>query len=158
MTVGQSPTCSFSVSNGREVLFLLPFRAVLGAIHVQVTDRPSPNAPSLTQKIIVQMVYTHSSLTIVFAFASCHPCNRRGTWVEEYYVLYNYKECVEKRLHTRRSSRQKRCNSGHGNETEKRASSVRTGKYILEGQREQVKVTGSYNRCSCKWWHLGSHK
>ena len=40
VTVGQSPTCSFSVSDGREVLFLSPFRAVLGAIHVQVTDRP----------------------------------------------------------------------------------------------------------------------
>ena len=35
--------------DGREVLFLSPFRAVLGAIHVQVTDRPSPDAPSLTQ-------------------------------------------------------------------------------------------------------------
>ena len=44
VTVGQSPTCSFSVSDGREVLFLSPFRAVLGAIHVQVTDRPSPDA------------------------------------------------------------------------------------------------------------------
>ena len=31
------------------MLFLSPFRAVLGAIHVQVTDRPSPDAPSLTQ-------------------------------------------------------------------------------------------------------------
>ena len=49
MTVGQSPTCSFSVSDGRQVLFLSPFRAVVGAIHVQVTDRPSPDAPSLTQ-------------------------------------------------------------------------------------------------------------
>ena len=49
MTVSQSPTCSFRVSDGREVLFLSPFRAVLGAIHVQVTDRPSPDAPSLTQ-------------------------------------------------------------------------------------------------------------
>ena len=49
VTVGQSPTCSFSVSDGREVLFLSPFRAVLGAVHVQVTDRPSPDAPSLTQ-------------------------------------------------------------------------------------------------------------
>ena len=49
MTVGQSPTCSFSVSDGREVLFLSPFRAVLGAIRVQVIDRPSPDAPSLTQ-------------------------------------------------------------------------------------------------------------
>ena len=49
MTVGQSPACSFSVSDGREVLFLSPFPAVLGAIHVQVTDRPSPDAPSLTQ-------------------------------------------------------------------------------------------------------------
>ena len=43
---------------------------------------------------------------------------------------------------------QKRCNSGHGNETENSANLVRTGEYILEGQREQVKVTGSYNRCS----------
>ena len=34
VTVGQSPTCSFSVSDGREVLFLSPFRAVLSAIHV----------------------------------------------------------------------------------------------------------------------------
>ena len=49
VTVGRSPSCSFSVSDGREVLFLSPFRAVLGAIHVQVTDRPSPDAPSLTQ-------------------------------------------------------------------------------------------------------------
>ena len=49
VTVGQSPTCSFRVSDGREVLFLSPYRAVLGAIHVQVTDRPSPDAPSLTQ-------------------------------------------------------------------------------------------------------------
>ena len=49
VTVGQSPTCSFSVSDGREVLFLSPFRAVLGEIHVQVIDRPSPDAPSLTQ-------------------------------------------------------------------------------------------------------------
>ena len=41
VTVGQSPTCSFSqVSDEREVLFLSPFRAVLGAIHVQVIDRP----------------------------------------------------------------------------------------------------------------------
>ena len=49
VTVGQSPTCCFGVSDGREVLFLSPFRAVLGAIHVQVTDRPSPDAPSITQ-------------------------------------------------------------------------------------------------------------
>ena len=49
VTVGQSPACSFSVSDGREVLFLSPFRAVLSAIHVQVTDPPSPDAPSLTQ-------------------------------------------------------------------------------------------------------------
>ena len=49
VTVSQSSACSFSVSDGREVLFLSPFRAVLGAIHVQVIDRPSPDAPSLTQ-------------------------------------------------------------------------------------------------------------
>ena len=41
----------------RKLLFLSPFRTVLCAIHVQVTDRPSPDAPSLTQAIIVQMVY-----------------------------------------------------------------------------------------------------
>ena len=50
---------------------------------------------------------------------------------------------------------QKRCNSGHGNVTENRTSLARSGEYILEGQREQVKMTGSYNRCSCKWWQIG---
>ena len=41
----------------RKLFFLSPFRTVLIAIHMQVTDRPSPDAPSLTQAIIVQMVY-----------------------------------------------------------------------------------------------------
>ena len=40
-----------------KLFFLSPFRTVLCAIHMQVTDRPSPDAPSLTQAIIVQMVY-----------------------------------------------------------------------------------------------------
>ena len=40
-----------------KLFFLSPFRTVLNAIHMQVTDRPSPDAPSLTQAIIVQMVY-----------------------------------------------------------------------------------------------------
>ena len=35
---------------------------VVCAIHVQVTDRPSPDAPSLTQAIIVQMVYSERNL------------------------------------------------------------------------------------------------
>ena len=38
---------------------------------------------------------------------------------------------------------QKRCNSGHGNVNENSANLVSSGEYILEGQREQVKVTGS---------------
>ena len=37
--------------------FLSPFRTVQSAIHMQVTDRPSPDAPSLTQALIVQMIY-----------------------------------------------------------------------------------------------------
>ena len=41
----------------RKLFFSSPFRTVLCTIHVQVTDRPSPDAPSLTQAIIVQMVY-----------------------------------------------------------------------------------------------------
>ena len=68
VTVGQSPTCSFSVSDGREVLFLSPFRAVLGAIHVQVIDRLSPDAPSLTRLIIVQMVYSNETLLLSTSF------------------------------------------------------------------------------------------
>ena len=66
VTVGQSPTCSFSVSDGREVLFLSPFRAVLGAIHVQMIDRPSPDAPSLTQ--------TNNFANGLFVSASVLPC------------------------------------------------------------------------------------
>ena len=59
MAVGQSPAYDFSVSDEqRAVFFLSPFRTVLCAIHVQVTDRPSPDAPSLTQAIIVQMVFS----------------------------------------------------------------------------------------------------
>ena len=58
VTVGQSPAYDFSVKTSRKVFFLSPFRAVLSAIHMQVADRPSPDAPSLTQTIIiVQMVY-----------------------------------------------------------------------------------------------------
>ena len=56
---GRSVICiyDFSVSDKQKAVFLSPFRTVLCAIHVQVTDRPSPDAPSLTQTIIVQMVY-----------------------------------------------------------------------------------------------------
>ena len=57
VTVGQSLAYDFSVKASRKLFFLSPFRTVLSAIHVQVTDRPSPDAPSLTQAIIVQMVY-----------------------------------------------------------------------------------------------------
>ena len=58
VTVGQSPAYDFSVSDEREaVFFSSPFPTVLSAIHMQVTDRPSPDAPSLTQAKIVQMVY-----------------------------------------------------------------------------------------------------
>ena len=44
VTVGQSPAYDFSVKTSRKVFFLSPFRTVLSAIHVQVTDRPSPDA------------------------------------------------------------------------------------------------------------------
>ena len=55
MTVGQSPAYDFfSVSDEQKAVFLV---SVLSAIHMEVTDRPSPDAPSLTQAIIVQMVY-----------------------------------------------------------------------------------------------------
>ena len=57
VTIGQSPAYDFSVKTSRKLFFLSPFRTVLSAIHMQVTDRPSPDAPSLTQAIIVQMVY-----------------------------------------------------------------------------------------------------
>ena len=53
---------------GRKLFFLSPFRTVLSAIQVQVTDRPSPDAPSLTQAIIVQMVYSKQHLSIVPSF------------------------------------------------------------------------------------------
>ena len=42
----------------RQLFFLSPFRTVLSAIHVKVTDRPSPDVLSLTQAITVQMVYS----------------------------------------------------------------------------------------------------
>ena len=56
---GRSVTCiMISVfPTSRKLFFLSPFRTVLNAIHMQVTDRLSPDAPSLTQAIIVQMVY-----------------------------------------------------------------------------------------------------
>ena len=57
VTVGQSPAYDFSVSDEQKAVFFCPFRTVLCAIHMQVTDRPSPDAPSLTQAIIVQMVH-----------------------------------------------------------------------------------------------------
>ena len=75
---------------------------------------------------------------------SATSCNRRETWVEEYcslWGMYWKTGYILKRG-------QKRCNSWHGNVTENRASLVRSGEYIPEGQREQVKVTGRYNRCS----------
>ena len=65
VTVGQSPAYDFSVPTSRKLFFLSPFRTVLSAIHMQVTDRPSPDAPSLTQAIIVQMVY-------------CKPCEQNA--------------------------------------------------------------------------------
>ena len=58
VTVGQSPAYDFSVSNEQKAVFLLSVLTVLSAIHMQVTDRLSPDAPSLTQAIIVQMVYS----------------------------------------------------------------------------------------------------
>ena len=45
----------------RKLFFLSPFQTVLCAIHVRVADRPSPDAPSLTQAIIVQMVYCQTN-------------------------------------------------------------------------------------------------
>ena len=55
--VDQSPAYDFSVTTSKKLFFLSRFRTVLSVIHMQVTDRPSPDAPSLTQAIIVQMVY-----------------------------------------------------------------------------------------------------
>ena len=56
------------------------FRTVLSAIHMQVTDRPSPDAPSLTQAIIVHMVnwstpryYVIKFLRIPAMFTSASP-------------------------------------------------------------------------------------
>ena len=49
VTVGQSSAHDFSVTASRKLFFLSSFRTVLSAIHMQVTDRPSLNAPSLTQ-------------------------------------------------------------------------------------------------------------
>ena len=46
----------------RKLFFLSPFRTVLSAIHMQVTDRVSPDAPSLTQAIFVQMVHFVSGI------------------------------------------------------------------------------------------------
>ena len=45
MTVGQLPAYDFNVTTSRKLFFLSPFRTVLSAIHMQVTDRPSPDAP-----------------------------------------------------------------------------------------------------------------
>ena len=53
MTVGQSPAYDFSVTTSRKLFFLSPFRT-LSAIHMQVTDRPSPDAPSLTKENVVE--------------------------------------------------------------------------------------------------------
>ena len=56
--VGQSPAYDFGVKTSRKLFFFSRFQTVLSAIHMQVSDRPSPDAPSLTQPIIVQMVYS----------------------------------------------------------------------------------------------------
>ena len=57
MTVGQSPAYDFSVSDEQKAVFLVSVSdcSECDSYHVQVTDRPSPDAPSLTQAIIVQM-------------------------------------------------------------------------------------------------------
>ena len=66
VTVGQSPAYDFSVSDEQKAVFLPPFRTVLSAIRIQVTDQPSPDALSLTQAIIVQMVYCSSTKFTLF--------------------------------------------------------------------------------------------
>ena len=69
VTVSQSPAYDFSVSDSRKLFLLSPFRTVLSAIHMQVTDRLSPDAPSLTQAIIVQMVYCSLSFHLRHTFS-----------------------------------------------------------------------------------------
>ena len=55
----------------RKLFFLSSFRTVLSAIHVQVTDRPSADAPSLTQAIIVQMVYYWNKAKVISVDTTC---------------------------------------------------------------------------------------
>ena len=77
----------FSVfPTSRKLFFLSLFRTVLSAIHMQVTDRPSPDAPSLTQAIIVQMVYTQAKgvrggRQTRTAGAAVAPWPRRVAWL-----------------------------------------------------------------------------
>ena len=89
MTVGQSPAYHFSVSDGQKAVFLSLFRTVLCAIHMQVTDRPSPDAPSLTQAIIVQMDWELEStpkgdkLLVWFLFRNhSHKLQLKRKWVK----------------------------------------------------------------------------
>ena len=74
MTVGQSPAYDFSVKTSRKLFFLSVFRTALSAIHMQVTDRPSPDAPSLIQAIIVQMVYSDKIVQTYHLSISMHRC------------------------------------------------------------------------------------
>ena len=59
VTVGQSP--AYSVSDEQKAVFLVSVSDVDCSVcdcHVQVTDRLSPNAPSLTQAIILLCKWT----------------------------------------------------------------------------------------------------
>ena len=93
VTVGQSPAYDFSVTMSRKLFFLSPFRIVLRAIHVQVTDRPSPDAPSLTQAIIVQMVYFPYTMT----YSHRPHCLASKSNPYEYYKVAPTRECYKKK-------------------------------------------------------------
>ena len=75
---GRSVTCIwFQCFRRAESCFLSPFRTALCAIHVQVTDRRSPDAPSLTHAIIVQMVYSQRRRTSSQLFGVWFTAERR---------------------------------------------------------------------------------
>ena len=57
LTVGRSTSV---LPTSRKLFLLSPLETVLSAIHTYVIDQPSPDAPSLTQAIIVQMVYSRN--------------------------------------------------------------------------------------------------
>ena len=63
VTVGQSPAHESHTEQSETETRKTAFCSSWHWNHMQVTDRPSPDAPSLTQAIIVQMVYWNDHLT-----------------------------------------------------------------------------------------------